>query len=111
MNFTRRYSRKHPRKGRGTKKLNTEQREKREYAREFKKLNKDQIAIEKKIVKLKIKEDKLVDKRDKDEVKIQKKIEDVRSDLNTNIDLLYRVEQDIEENKKYLSYSGLALLK
>ena len=48
MNFTRRYSRKHSKRGRGTKKLNTEQREKREYAREFKKLHKDQIALEKK---------------------------------------------------------------
>ena len=69
------------------------------------------LPLKKKIVKLKIKEDKLVDKRDKDEVKIQKKIDDVRGDLNTNIDLLYKVEQDIEENKKYLSYSGLELLK
>tara|TARA_Y100000389_G_scaffold5404_2_gene5202 strand:+ start:1735 stop:2070 length:336 start_codon:yes stop_codon:yes gene_type:complete len=111
MNFTRRYSRKHSKRGRGTKKLNTEQREKREYAREFKKLHKYQIALEKKIVKLKIKQDKLVEKRDKDEEKIKKKIDDVRGDIHTNIDLLYRVEQDIEESKKYLSYSGLELLK
>ena len=98
------------RKARGTKKLNTLQRQQKEYAKEYKKTERQIKSLQKKLPKEEIKLGKLEEKRDKDVMKHMQKIEGQVSKIATETSNLQLLQTSLEEIKPLLSYSGLALL-